>query len=51
MDVSKANETVDILVRKLSSGDIEEGVAFFREKSGELPEPLRLECLGNISFY
>jgi tetratricopeptide (TPR) repeat protein len=51
MNASEASEVRDVLVGQISSGKIEEGIAFFKQKSNELPEPFRLECLGNISFY
>lgn len=51
MNASDATEMRDVLLGHLSRGKIEEGIAFFKQKSDELPELFRLECLGNISFY
>lgn len=51
MNASEASEMRDVLVGHLSSGKIEDGIALFKQKSDELPELFRLECLGNIGFY
>lgn len=51
MDVTQPNEVKETLLRYLSSGKIEEGTKLFEQKSDELPELFRLECLGNIEFY
>ncbi|MET3135486.1 tetratricopeptide (TPR) repeat protein [Oxalobacteraceae bacterium GrIS 1.11] len=51
MDTSEISEIKNVLVGCLSSGEIERGIVFFNEKSNELPDLFRLECLGNISFY
>lgn len=51
MSISNPSEIRDVLIGHLSSGKIEEAISFFKQKSDELPELFRLECLGNISFY
>jgi tetratricopeptide (TPR) repeat protein len=51
MNSSEASKIRDVLVEHLSSGKIEDGIAFFKQKSDELPELFRLECLGDMSFY
>ncbi|MBU6960352.1 tetratricopeptide repeat protein [Pseudomonas sp. CVAP len=51
MDILEAYKIRDDLIRYLSKGQIESGVEFFEKKSGEVPEIIQLECLGNISFY
>lgn len=51
MNSSQASEIRDVLVGHLSNGKTEDGIAFFKQKSDELPELFRLECLGDISFY
>jgi tetratricopeptide (TPR) repeat protein len=51
MNSSEASKVRNVLVELLSSGKIEDGITFFKQKSDELPEQFRLECLGHISFY
>ncbi len=51
MNISEASAIRDTVTGYLSSGKIEEGVTFFKQKSDAIPELFRLECLGNISFY
>jgi tetratricopeptide (TPR) repeat protein len=51
MNTSVASEMLDVLMGYLSSGKIEDGIAFFKKNSDGLPDLFRLECLGNISFY
>jgi tetratricopeptide (TPR) repeat protein len=51
MNSAEASKARDVLISRLSSGRIEEGIAFFEGNSTQLPEWIRLECLGNIKFY
>ena len=51
MNNSEADKIKDTLVKYLSSGKIEEGLAFFKARANEIPEIFRLECLGTINFY
>jgi tetratricopeptide (TPR) repeat protein len=41
----------DTITEYFASGRFEEGMKLFKEKESDLPEPMRLECLGNFHFY
>jgi tetratricopeptide (TPR) repeat protein len=51
MNAYEASNLRDIILQYLSNNKIEEGIAIFKKRCGEFPEPFRFECLGNISFY
>ena len=51
MNITKKIEFKDALLKYLSEGKVQEGIDFFKANSNEITELVRLECLGNISFY